>query len=272
MAYTPMELANAFVRTGELDDALEALNDQLTQHPCDDDARRLRASVYQRLGDERLAQALADLNTIDDKTADDLTHISIIQEKTGDIAGAIETMQSVLDRVPTQERLVERLVQLYIYEERYEEALKLVRAQARDWRWWQWEGDLLALTGNDAQTIARYGLAMAQIDALLAERPGDYLHAIKGRIALVRGCAYQRMGLLNPAREHFMLALELLKDESIHFNLALLDALEDKLDSASIHAQRAWDASTRVVHESMLITLEDDAFASLRKRLGWSSN
>ncbi|MBZ0278924.1 MAG: tetratricopeptide repeat protein, partial [Anaerolineae bacterium] len=45
MGYSPMQLAEAFIKTGELTDALDALNQQLETVPQDDYARRLRSQV-----------------------------------------------------------------------------------------------------------------------------------------------------------------------------------------------------------------------------------
>ena len=39
--YNPITLADAFIQAGELDDALDALNQHLEANPSDDDARRV---------------------------------------------------------------------------------------------------------------------------------------------------------------------------------------------------------------------------------------
>ncbi|MEO1163713.1 MAG: tetratricopeptide repeat protein, partial [Chloroflexota bacterium] len=49
MAYTPMQLAETFLKTGELEDALDALNQQLEAEPADEEARRLRVQVLMPL-------------------------------------------------------------------------------------------------------------------------------------------------------------------------------------------------------------------------------
>src|SRR5690242_19339862 len=72
MPYSPMELADAFIRAGELADALDALNQQLIDQPADDEARRLRAQVLMRIpGEEHVQAALGDLESIASPTQDD---------------------------------------------------------------------------------------------------------------------------------------------------------------------------------------------------------
>ena len=54
--YSPIELAEAFIRTGELADALDALNPHLEAQPNDETALRLRAAVLMRLPGEDLEE------------------------------------------------------------------------------------------------------------------------------------------------------------------------------------------------------------------------
>ena len=42
MGYSPLQLAQAFIKTGEIEDALDALNQHLEATPSDDETRRLR--------------------------------------------------------------------------------------------------------------------------------------------------------------------------------------------------------------------------------------
>src|SRR5688572_20958320 len=114
-SYTPMELANAFIRTGELNDALEALNDQLTQNPDDTEAKRLRAAVRLRIGDAiALAEAHADLESLLDKTTGDYTQLSLLAERQNDLSTAIQAMEEACQLAPQDARLYERLVGLYM--------------------------------------------------------------------------------------------------------------------------------------------------------------
>ncbi len=84
MGYSPMELAEAFIQTGELPDALDALNQQLTAYPDDETARRLRAQVLMRLpGEEHLRAALHDLDQLASPTAEDGLLRGILLEQLG---------------------------------------------------------------------------------------------------------------------------------------------------------------------------------------------
>ncbi|MBC8171551.1 MAG: hypothetical protein H7X77_07750, partial [Anaerolineae bacterium] len=148
MPYTPLELANAFIQTGELTDALDALNQQLAASPEDDASRRLRVETLLRFkGDEHLQAALADLDQLATLTIDDLVKRSLIHQKRGDLDAASQSMILALQHEPTSERLIERQVHLLQSRGDYAAALKLLEVVPLTWRWQQWRGDLAALAG-----------------------------------------------------------------------------------------------------------------------------
>lgn len=165
MPYSPLQLAEAFIRTGELADALDALSAHLAVQPNDADARRLRAAVLLRQGDPASLQAaLADLAALPDLTADDLIQQSVVYERSGQIGAALDAARQALALRPSDERLAERLVWLLTAYGDPLSALEVVRAQPRTWRWLEREGDLLARLGDWAAAAARYELALAQLE------------------------------------------------------------------------------------------------------------
>ena len=166
MTYSPLQLAEAFIQTGELTDALDALNTHLSGHPADDAARRLRAAVLMRLPtSENTRTALADLDQISAVTAADAVQRSIILQRGGDWEGAQAAMQEAHRLRPDDERICERYVETLARCGQVDQALELVAAQPINWRWLQIAGDLKRDTG-DAQAAAQdYTAAIAHLDA-----------------------------------------------------------------------------------------------------------
>lgn len=270
MSYTPMQLAEAFLKTGELQDALDALNTQLADHPDDAAARRLRAQVWMRLpGEGHLEKALADFDALPDFTVDDLVRCSIIHERMEKLESALKLMESARAQNPADERLAERTMQLMMRQNQLESALALVRLQPRSWRWLQSEGDLLALLGDDITATARYGLALAQLENLPDVDSNPYLGAIRGRLLLARAHAYTRLEQIDTAREHYLLAKKRLPaDPTIDFSLGRLHALEGRLEEAAALCRQSLDAASALVRQSLLDSLgEKAAFAPLAARI-----
>ena len=120
MPYSPMELAEVFIKTGEVSAALDAFNQQLTDMPDDTRARRMRAAVLLRLGDtEQLQQSIQDLDAVEQPTTEDHLQRSIIYERLGDRFNAIQALQSARNTAPDDERLIERHVELLIADHQY---------------------------------------------------------------------------------------------------------------------------------------------------------
>ncbi|MEO8393720.1 MAG: hypothetical protein ABI700_12085, partial [Chloroflexota bacterium] len=90
--HTPIELAEAFIQTGELGDALDALNQHLQAQPDDEGARRLRASVLLHLPN-RAREALADLDALAAPSTDDLLLRAQTLEALGDSEAAFAAIE-----------------------------------------------------------------------------------------------------------------------------------------------------------------------------------
>jgi tetratricopeptide (TPR) repeat protein len=264
MPYSPMQLAESFIKTGELTDALDALNQQLEEQPHDDEARRLRIDVLLRLAEvDYLQSALADINTLAEITAADYQRESVLYERLGDTAKAIESMHKAHKLAPADERLSERLLNLLMAQKHYAAALELVREQEKSWRWLQYEGDVLVLMGDDTLATARYGLVLAQLETFEGVMRADYLQGIKARVLLVRAHAYRRLQQIENAREHYQAAqLLLLKDPTISFNLGLLDALSGDIDSAVTQCRAALTNAPQILQDEMRESLRKDAIYS----------
>lgn len=259
MAYSPLELAHAFIKTGELDDALAALTQHLDDNP-DDESRRLRAQVLMRLpGDDNLRAALTDLDTLSQHTIDDSIRRSIILERLGDWQQAVQVMRHVCAQDERDERLAERLVQLLIMGEAWEEANHIVDAMPRTWRWLQWSGDIATYMGDSARAVLRYGLALAQIETRFDFTIDGWGRALKARLLLARGNAYVRQNHLDEAESDFDAAAELVPDDPmLLFYRAVIAALRDDVDEAVKLCNHALAHATDAIRTEMITTLKAD--------------
>lgn len=257
MAYSPIQLAAAFIQTGELQDALFALDQQLDQHPNDDEAHRLRAAVLLRMGDAiSLHAALSALEQITAPTQADVIQQAVILEQRGDLAGAL----SVLERLSLDdERLAERRVRLLLQARDFDQALALVRQQPHSWRWLQWEGDVLVQLGDDRTATARYGLALAQLEALHDSAVDRYLGPVWARLLLARAHAYRRLDEADRAAEHYAAATQLIpNDPALPFYKGLLLAHQGDLDGALALCRTAWQHSPEALRAEMWHELDSD--------------
>lgn len=269
MRFSAWQMAEACLQAGDVEEALQALEDHLAAAP-DDAGRRLRAALLLRLRSDEagLRQALADLDALSHEETEDMVQRSIIHEKLGDAEAAQAQMRRALEDRPGDERLVERLVWLLRQAGQMNEALTLIRQQARTWRWLRWEGDLLAEMGDDATASARYGLAMAQMEAQFDLSAEKHLAAQYAQMGLARGNAFSRLGLVTPAEECYAIAAQHLKDPGLDFNRGLLRLLSGDLDEAETLCRAALAETREEVRATMLAELRGNGrYAALLLRL-----
>lgn len=270
MTYSPMQLAEAFLKTGELQDALEALNQQLEQEVDDGQARRLRIQVLLRLNnEENLQAAIADIEKLSSPTAEDYQIASIVYERSGNLEAAITAMNQARENNTDDERLTERLLELLIVHQAYQDALSLIRQQEQTWRWLEREGDVLVLMDDDTMATARYGLVLAKLEVFEGQMRKDYLDALKARVYLARAHAYRRLEHIETASEHYHAAKKLLPDDpTIDFNLGLLTFLEGDLASAIQQCHEALERASSHLAEAMRDSLKtEDGYQELVKAL-----
>lgn len=269
MSFSAWQMAEACLQAGEVQEALQALEDHLKTNP-DDAGRRLHAALLLRLHSDEagLRQALADLDALSSAETDDFVQRSIIHEKLGDAEAAQAQMRRALEDRPDDERLAERLVWLLRQAGHLNEALALIRQQARTWRWLRWEGELLAEMGDDATASARYGLAMAQMEAQFDLSAEAHLAAQHAQMAGARASAFSRMGLVAAAEECYAIAAQRLKDPVIDFNRGLLRLLSDDLDEAEALCRAGLARASEEVRAGLMAELRGDPrYAALLLRL-----
>lgn len=174
LSYSLLELANASLDVGQIDDALDFLNQHLQVAPTDADALRLRAALLARLPD-RAADALADLDSLADPQPDDLRLLARLLETTDDLDRALATLGLVWER-QYDLRDAEALLRLLLMARQPAEALCLLDQLPDEWTWRIWRGDAHASLGDSAEAIRHYQSALdAMPDTPLNAPLRDYL-------------------------------------------------------------------------------------------------
>ena len=233
--YTLLELAEAFIRTGELADALDALNPHLEANPNDAMALRLRASVLMRLpGEDFAREALADIDKLDPKTADDYVQQSVIwQMGLGNWAQAVHSTEQAHQLALNDDRITERLLMLYDQVGELDKARSLLAILPQTWRWLQLAGDL-AQKAHDADTaIDRYTEALVLVEHKLDTASNPIARNIMGMIVGSRAAAQLEAGRLAAAEFDYRATADVFQtDLSYSLLVGITLALQDKIDEA----------------------------------------
>lgn len=266
MTYSPMQLADAFISAGELDDALQALDQQLDATPTDDNARRLRVQVLMRLGGkQQLEQALHDLNQLPPQPVDGHMR-SVVLERLGRPQAALAAAQAALDAAKDKRlasRLLERVLGLMRQQGHIKNALRL--ALRHDWV--QWAADAAADLHDDAQAITYYTQALARIDGLRGQVAAQIVDNIRARVLLKRAGAYQRSGHFADADADYIAAHEIIPDDPmIPFNRGLIAVCRGKTEDGKKLVRQALKTAPAALQKLMYEELQADArYTSLRQ-------
>lgn len=208
--YSPLQLADAFIRSGELADALDVLNAHLATNPTDADTLRLRAAVLMRLpGQDHSRAALHDLQQIATPSAEDYVQQSIIwQIGLADWSQAVTAAEHARLLAPHDERIAERLFMLYEQIGSLDQAWALLSAQPRHWRWLQQTGDLAQKIGDDAAAYNNYTEALADLDAKLDTAHNGITRNIKGMILANRAAVLMKQARFEAAEQDYRAAAD----------------------------------------------------------------
>ena len=249
MSYSPLQLAEAYLQAGELEDALEALNQHITT-TADDTSCRLRASILSRqLQTEALQQALHDLDALEVDTPDDVILRSSIHQKLGNGINALEVVLAGHERFPDDDRLTERCLYLLRVQGKVEQARVLVATLPQSWRWSQWAGDLARDDHALQDALAHYSAAINTLESLYAldtAQPAGILQndqlsdavaltimAIYARLRAVRGDVYDQSGDAVKADADYAIAQSIIPDDPlIQLSRAFLAAKQGAMDTA----------------------------------------
>ncbi|MDX1991808.1 MAG: tetratricopeptide repeat protein [bacterium] len=269
MPYTPLQLANAFLQTGELDDALDALNQHLAASPDDAEALRLRAQIKGRHDMESRRAALADLERLPDLSVEDVFLRLAILTSLDETEAAQATILEALAQFPQDERLAERGVDFLREIGKLTEARALVAQQPPSWRWHQWAGMLAAEDGDFAAAVEAYSGAIAELEhryrfdlsapARILDTGSDAaaltVVAAYGSLRLARGHALLRLNRLGEAEADYAAAAAILpNDETIRFYQGIIAALQGNLDEA----ERFCRVTLQGVNEALCAVLRDE--------------
>lgn len=261
MTYTPMELAQAFIKTGEIDDALEALNQQLSAAPDDQTARRLRAEVLARRPDAAsLRAAIEDLNGLDQQEPTDLLRIAGLFERLGEVDAALSLIHKARSLYPDDVRLTEREILLLIGQGGHAAALEIIAQQPQAWQWMQLAGDASVRAGQYPQAVDYYTQAITQLAARLTDDESAWANGMRARLLLARASARLKLGALDAADADYVAAGTLIAaDPMIQFNRAVIIALRGDLQSAKTVIRSVYEQASPALRDVMRADLEQDA-------------
>lgn len=268
MPYTPMELANAFLRTGELDDALEALNAQLSQDATHAEARELRAKLF--LSRNHLNDALLDAQQLPDSAE---AHVlrSLIYERMEQLQEALAEMNLAREIAPQEERYAERVVHLYRKQSRWQDALAVIATQPNTWRWNQHEADICAILGEYERSITLYSTVIDALTGLIQQAfQKAFMVSLRGRVLIARAECYTHLKRYTLAQEDYLKAKKAIPDDpTIDFNLGVIQALEGNMVGAVSACREALLYASDEVRQHLYASLEaTPALASLREGIG----
>lgn len=253
MTYSPLELAAAFIQTGELQDALDALTQQLETNAHDQEALRLRAEVLARMP-ERWHDALTDLAAIDSPTPDDFTRRSVLYERMDNLQVASETMEAALAAYPGNERLLERQIYLLQKQGNFKAAIAILSHQPRTWRWLQWLGDTAAQSDDHTLAIQSY---TAALDLLEEHHHDPNMNPIRARLLLARADSFQRKNQLGYADSDYLNAAGLIpNDPVILFNRGLITARQGDKEKAAELCREALEQTNDTLRKKLLMELK----------------
>ncbi|MBL8130567.1 MAG: tetratricopeptide repeat protein [Anaerolineae bacterium] len=158
MNYSPLEVAQAALDAGQVDEALNLLNGALRDAPHDADALRLRAALLARLPG-RESEALRDLERLAAPTPDALRLRARLLRQTGDLSAARGCLERLWE-AERDPRDAETLLRLLLESGQAGDALHLLGMLPAAWTWDIWRGDAHAALGDRAAARRCYRTAL----------------------------------------------------------------------------------------------------------------
>lgn len=209
MEYTQLELAEAFLHAGELDDALDALNNHLASSPTDENARRTRAQVLTRIGVSRdephqLNAALADLNAIQSPSTEDITRRVNVLLQLGDKEAAYRLLiETWANKAHTKDpRILELLLESLYQRAESAYAIEILFDQPKTSRWLRWTGDFHALKGDHRVALEYFCSALDQLEESTQDAnpiSEGFINNLRGQLILRRAEVHTKLALYEEA-------------------------------------------------------------------------
>ncbi len=268
MPYTPLQLAEAFIQTGELQDAVDALKEHLNAQPLDDSARRLLASVLMRMPDkEKVDEAVRHLEVL--RTAEDYVMLGQIRERSGDeYETVIDEFYEAWRLKPGDERItemyVERLCQSSEMRDHIARAMQALLQMPRTWRWLQWAGDISVQASSYAWAIMYYNEALADLERKVDTKNNAFTANMKANLLLKRANAYLEAQELEAAEGDYDAAQKIVpNDVGITFQRGLVAFWRGQHDAAVRLCREAMQTSSPELQIHMKGTLMQPQYAPL---------
>jgi len=234
MAYSVLELANAFLLAGEISDARQVLADYFANAPTlnDQDHEQAVRMWVDILGhgdeaDQRLASDEYDRLVVLSPT--DHIKRAMIYYRLGDIAMARDILQTAQTKYPQDDRLCESLLFIYQKMGDAQAGLSLIKTLPKKWVWSRWAGDFAVIAGDFVLAIASYSDATMALEArygLYDDTPATILSSPKmtdaegltimgvyAELLLARAEAYRGNGQPDEARRDEARAKRLIPDD-----------------------------------------------------------
>jgi tetratricopeptide (TPR) repeat protein len=216
MPYTPLQLAEAFIQTGELQDALDALNQHLEATPADDDARRLRVQVLIRMRDSgSYHAALEDLARLMHLTSQDKTNRYVILDRLEDSAGALEAVEELYEDDPSDQRVAEWLFDRAITLKEYALADEVLKTMPRSSGWLTNAGHLASVSGHLEDAPGYYTDALKQLGVEYDLSTSKFARPIHVGLLLVRARTYVTLKKFHEASEDYAAAQAIMPDDPL---------------------------------------------------------
>lgn len=216
MPYTPLQLAEAFIQTGELQDALDALNQHLDVNPADDNARRMRAQVLMRKRRlEDLLAALSDLKQLGTPSMQDRLTVAILMEQIGDFQAAVDTLAQLYAEHPQDEPIAERYFWMLLARGQYEQAAQILATMPRTSDWLTKAGDLATENGHEDEAPQYYTEAIKQLGVEFDLSIDNFARPIHANLLMSRAQAYATLGKFHEASEDYAAAQAVMPDDPL---------------------------------------------------------
>lgn len=257
--YSLLEVARAFIRSGEIADALDALDAALAADPTHQEARRLRAEVHARGTDERqLRAALVDYAALEALTVTDALRMAALWQRVGDDAAALAVLDAARAQYPADERLPEQQATLHMARGQYAEALALITRRPVTWRWLALAAECDAARGQHAAAVQWLTQALALLDAQ-QDHDSPFYAEQRARLLSARGRAHRALARYTDALDDYTAAYQAMpNDPLILFNQAVVMQLSQQ-PGAAVYYRLAYQAASPALRDIMRAEIASDA-------------
>lgn len=172
MAYSTLQLANAFLQTGELADARQALSNYLADDNLSDPDYEAIIRLWLDLlahgdeSDQRLATS--EYHRLPKFDSTDYIKQAMLHYRLGEMVIACGILQTAFELFPDDDRLCESLLFIYKKMGDANAGLSLIKTLPKKWIWSRWAGDFAMITRHFDLAIAHYADAIGLLEARYA--------------------------------------------------------------------------------------------------------